>query len=600
MSDTSTPAHDGETSGAFKTHLLVYGKLIRGGSQDGPIRLGTEHRVTGKSAEFPDGLQQHCAPETFFKGWGGVTAVDAGLIDGGAFVYRPLRLRLGTETKFFGLFARIEARSEGGKGKPGRRYTHCAVLAVEDEWRPEMIPIAASFLFEHLPDGRCYGSPNAERDQDRLAMELPRIVEEDLPGLPEPPGLNWRAESVEDMASPFTMRHYCQSRLHQTDIVAESLAIAAYLQTNELSQAGRWLSFGLGVRSSAIGVADGFALIGDDREGEGQDSIVLRFSDQWPPSLPASGGRLEDWKSLVYRPPPKQIVEAPAMAIAAAAGAGWGEESLADPAPGESASDIAAPGVDLVRDRPTPNDAPQMAYQRSNGPNPLTPHTYNFNYFDKDIEERVKKYDLNDLKSARDLFRYKLHGVSERNIKYMETDDDKKIIYELDNFLKFVFRYSLKKDPAYFECDVLDAFELPSLPKLGLKEARNGSLLTVYFNSVVTVYREMDPGNNIFSTNFSDFHEKHRKHNQNLGMTGSTERPLELRFFDFLEHICKYPHRDGGFYPNRDKIHAQVQGDLNRIAKKLVPAYFNHFDRPQPDENLSHQEAVAIATGYIA
>ncbi|MCB9930767.1 MAG: hypothetical protein H6844_15300 [Alphaproteobacteria bacterium] len=294
-------------------HLLVTGKLIRGHNPDGPIRPGTEHRVTGMSSGFPLWLQSHCTPESFFKLWGGVTAVDAGRFDGGAFVYRPLRTRRDGRVKYYGLFARIQARSEGGKGQPGRRYTHCAALVVEDDWRPETIAWAARLLFAKWPDEGCLGDPNTERQADRLELKLPALDPAACPALPDVCGLPWHAKAIGE-GEDFAAEHACQSRACPTSRRRKAPEPWAPICATRtwLSEEGRWLSIRSRGRAGAIGVNDGFALIGDDREGRrlapcGSGSRIGILMPACPTCTTPTSTGTPDFK-VVPAPPPAPVV----------------------------------------------------------------------------------------------------------------------------------------------------------------------------------------------------------------------------------------------------------------------------------------------------
>lgn len=242
----------------YRVHLYVYGKLIQG-SRDyrGPIKPNTDHRMTARSAGFPDALQVYCAPDRFVRNWQGANSVDARTRPGGAFLYRPVHVG----DHLYGLFARIQSRPENGEGKPGRSYSHCAVLAVEDRWEPALIPMMATLLFDET--GPCLGTPNHEGQLNRLNMPLEPLLRSDVQAA-------FARELPED-AHP---------------IVDLSREWAMQLEDEDLAVNGRWLPFAFGGKPAlAAPTARFYATDTGTGDGLAIESGRLPFRDSHPPEV---------------------------------------------------------------------------------------------------------------------------------------------------------------------------------------------------------------------------------------------------------------------------------------------------------------------------
>ena len=278
---------------AYCLHRITNGKLIRGDDPDGPIMRQAEHQVTGLSAGFPPELHEACAPDRFFRNWLGVTNTVSRDCPRGAFLYRPVLIDNGgaVPPTYYGIFARLQARSEAGESEPGRRYTHCAMLVCED-WEPALIPEVTKLLFHHD-----LGKPNTQFEDDKLALPKASVLRENLDDWetkservqeiwerrePElPPKSGW-ANSLENMLWWELAGHKAMGDLSVED---GALAAAGFMQKGKLEQTGKWLSFAFGVQSGASGNACPFALQLDDGPA---DRLVepeqLHFWDESEPS----------------------------------------------------------------------------------------------------------------------------------------------------------------------------------------------------------------------------------------------------------------------------------------------------------------------------
>lgn len=269
--------------------------LIRPG---GKIKRGAEHEITGKSPveNLPEhsrrALHEACAPEHHFANWRGVMPVICSDWAKGAFLYRAVQV----DRQYFGLFSRLQARSEAGDGEPGRMFTHCATLIV-DNWYPGLIPIMAKRLFEEKD-----GEPDVVSDDQRMLRRPVPVYPEDcdvaLAGADKRPGLDWqrtpppRSPGEERFVDP-QIRLSCHSWLKSDGPVADVQAVAHFLSENGYASTGRWLSFGFGIKLGIEGSNGGFAMaLYGDREDplshrfEMPEKFEVSFDDQHePPSL---------------------------------------------------------------------------------------------------------------------------------------------------------------------------------------------------------------------------------------------------------------------------------------------------------------------------
>lgn len=286
----------------YTYHLAVYSKLIQGHSPGGPIMKGAESRVNGRSAGFPSLLIPHCRTSSFFKNDPSITEIDPRLINGGVFVYRPSYLG----GKHYSIFGRIEARSEGGVGKPGRRYTHCAMIFVEDKWEPELIPWAAEMLFSERRGGRCWGEPATERDEARAGWDVPVLDRDDM---------NYDVtERLLDLSCDSSGRYLCRGNLprwtreDQSPYPILAREVADFLRERNLGTHGRWLNFGFGIGPTVEPQSSQFFLRFDAREGDvrNHQPVALNFDDNSPPVVWGNFAAQEaekqlpliDWASL--------------------------------------------------------------------------------------------------------------------------------------------------------------------------------------------------------------------------------------------------------------------------------------------------------------
>jgi hypothetical protein len=278
----------------YEYHLGVFSKLLRGWTSTGPIKPGTEARIVSRSKGWDERLDALCDPLSYFEGSPEVQSMDARRLKGGAFIYRPF-LR-GDGSVHYSVFARIEARSESGEGLPGRRYTHCAALIVEDLWEPELMTWAATMLFdpakrdEEGEGGFAFGEPIPENHKTRFERRLPRLFREDLAGF----------RGAGDLAQwPLGKRTEKGTILHAAlppietqshPQVALARRLAAMLRAEDLAIHGRWLSFAFGIATNVDATGPGFAIRLDDRKpSDPPGSVRVLFSDSDPPVLTETG-----------------------------------------------------------------------------------------------------------------------------------------------------------------------------------------------------------------------------------------------------------------------------------------------------------------------
>jgi hypothetical protein len=149
-------------------HRQTYSKLIAGDDPAGPIVDRVEHRITGRSVDFPEALKPFCTPAKFFANWAGVSlAVASEWAPQGAFLYRAVC----AEGQPWGLFARLQPRSEAGLGEIGRNFTHFSVMAVDlADWSPALVWLVYQSLFALDGAARApAGEPDTEADEGRMS-----------------------------------------------------------------------------------------------------------------------------------------------------------------------------------------------------------------------------------------------------------------------------------------------------------------------------------------------------------------------------------------------------------------------------------------------
>ncbi len=291
-------------AGTYKYHLGIYSKLIAGYDPAGPIERGSEARVNGMTAGFPVELFAHCRPTLFFAGAPLITDIDTSTVPGGAFVYSPIQVN----EKHYSVFGRVQARSETGEGKPGRKYTHCAMLFVEDKWEPGLIQWAAEMLFTKKHGDRCWGDPVTEYDELRETLPVPLLEDEII------------------METPTTKIHAVQNSSGELEVAVRGSLGAAHeglddlthcypaLGTvlgemffdHDLSVAGRWMSLAIGIGQGVKGVGKkDFFVRFDIRDDHSMNHIPLPpFDDYNPPKIfqPVSTAGQPvnvDWAELV-------------------------------------------------------------------------------------------------------------------------------------------------------------------------------------------------------------------------------------------------------------------------------------------------------------
>ena len=287
---------------AYAYHLAIYSKLVRGSNPDGPIKQGVEARINHRSEGFPAHLVELCNPGAFFRDAPMVTSIDPRLTQGGTFSYRPTYVK----GRHYGMFARIEARSEEGSARAGRRFTHCAVLFVEDRWEPGLIPWAAQMLFTTRHANCCWGGAVTERDDLRQSLHMPDISHPLDTGRPGPGG-RLLDLGVTD-AERFRVRGPMPDTKGTMPYCDMGHEIATFLQDSDLKVQGRWLSFALGVGATVEGHGRGYFFRADHRPSEATlpAPVTLNFSDSTPPVVTGefandifnSSGALVDWSTL--------------------------------------------------------------------------------------------------------------------------------------------------------------------------------------------------------------------------------------------------------------------------------------------------------------
>lgn len=258
-------------SDQYTYHVAIYSKLISGYDPMGPIKRGSEARVNGMTADFPVALFRHCEPSNYFAGAPLITDIDPQIINGGAFVYMPIKV----EGTHYSVFARMQARSEGGEGRPGRKYTHCALIFVQDKWEPGLIQWAAEMLFSTRHEDRCWGNPVAEFDEDREKLPVPPLKTGIDFDLPEHGALAGNDESL----PPLTLRGRFQTAVDGIELkvhpyVAVGAQLGVTFNNYDYSVAGRWLSIGMGIGAGVKGAGKkGLFVHLDMREQDGLSEL---------------------------------------------------------------------------------------------------------------------------------------------------------------------------------------------------------------------------------------------------------------------------------------------------------------------------------------
>ena len=266
-------------TGNYTYHVAIYSKLIEGRDPMGAIERGSEARVNGMSAGFPVELYPYCQPTYYFSNQPLITEIDpeidTDITKGGAFVCAPIKVN----DKHYSVFARIQARSEGGEGQPGRRYTHCALIFVETYWEPTLMRWAAEMLFTNSHGKRCWGNPVAEYDEEREALPVPSLLADSPPE--EAPKSGPLAITSDAIMPQLNFRGSLRTAISGIEgelhpYVALSGQICDLLFLNNYAISGRWLSVGLGIGPAVkgLGKRDFFIRL-DMREGEQLNEVEL-------------------------------------------------------------------------------------------------------------------------------------------------------------------------------------------------------------------------------------------------------------------------------------------------------------------------------------
>jgi hypothetical protein len=286
----------------YDYHLGVFSKLLRGWKSTGPIKPGTEARIVSRSKNWGAGgndggnqLDLLCDPVSYFDGSPEVQSMDARRLSGGTFLYRPF-VR-GDGSRHYSVFARIEARSEGGEAQPGRRYTHCAALIVDDHWEPELIPWAATMLFDHNrrdDEGFAFGEPIPENHKTRFERTIPDLYRDALAAFDGPGELaDWPLGALSGDGLTLQAALPDTGGLAQPQ-VALARRLAALLREQDMAIHGRWLSFAFGIASNIEATGAGFAIRLDDRDrNDPPRAVQIPFSDSDPP-VPVEADLIRD------------------------------------------------------------------------------------------------------------------------------------------------------------------------------------------------------------------------------------------------------------------------------------------------------------------
>lgn len=454
----------------YNLHLYVYGKLIQGHNPRGPIKLGADHRMTGRSSGLPQELQAYCAPERFFRGWQGPGSVDARMHPGGCLVYRPVY----RNRHHYGLFARIQGRSEAGENMPGRAYTHCAVVVVEDRWEPWLIPCIAGLLFDEEREN-CLGLPNFEGQRDRLDMHidpLPRAM-------------------VKEAAA--TASSHPMVKLGQT--------LALRLAEADLGLHGRWLPFALGVKSAAAPATGRFHAVNSDKTGASEIEFEPpEFTDSRPPvldalslvegeidasRLPRNGYNTRNrmpWTQANSWPDQQDLQSG--IAIAQAEIGRFSSlhkgEPLFDPKPQppggspyrELASLAEEPDVEVP-----PRTKPQPAKRN---PSELRDFLASLRFLNPEHERFVASVDLEFIRDARDYLAGQLASLSRPHFgEYRFSDYDTQVLKAADDLCNLSLRVVQVSDfDAYVRMLDADLLRMPAVTQMGIPERGLGSPLS--------------------------------------------------------------------------------------------------------------------------
>ena len=461
----------------YRLHLYVYGKVIQGNRDHrGQIKPGADHRMTGRSAGFPDDLQPYCAPDRFVAHWNGSNTVDGRQMPGGAFLYRPVRV----SGRLYGLFARIQSRSELGEGMPGRAYSHCAVLAVEDRWEPALIPAMAELLFDERQP--CLGVPNFEGQKNRL----------DLPVEPVP------REAVQALAAAPD-----DGDTHQAVVLGRRLA--NWLIQQDLALHGRWLPFALGAKSGVSAYSGNFFAESADAETISFDPP--RFTDSRPPVVVQQDGEFDARRfdleqsgrdrRLIRRPP---VMKADNL---------WPEQGVAPEPEPELADPVEAGRTDvetavsklMAEERDWKSDfavdalqdlEPTLATNAIASPHLGSARGQTLSLYLKSLRFRnvvhqvyVARVDVDFLRAAGQYFHGRLSALSEphfteyrifRDASGHVAYEDMKLCNAIEMIIGLSLRIAVQGDMTeYGDLLARDVLAMPRLPNLGLAAENHGS-----------------------------------------------------------------------------------------------------------------------------
>lgn len=294
-------------SDVYDYHLAIYSKLIRGHNPDGPVRPGVEARLVGSTPTLPDQYQDLCTTSLFFPENPPVTQIDPRIMQGGAFVYIPVFLR----GEHLGVFARIEARPERGKGKGGRSFTHSAILIVREKWEPGLITWAARMLFSTDYGGRNWGLPIYEHQEQPRYLSPPVLGRgnwsQSVRKTSLLPAVNLSESSRVRLAHP--RAHPDEGRqLNQLDFADW---LVSRLDDSDHATQGRFLSFASGISKDIKGPGEsGFFIALDTRDRDDVGTgYPLGFRDPNPAAFIFSKDRVNrpsdvhipNWRTMKSR-----------------------------------------------------------------------------------------------------------------------------------------------------------------------------------------------------------------------------------------------------------------------------------------------------------
>lgn len=596
MTDDTRPSE--ERPEQYRFYSYTYGKLKYGNNFTNKIVKGSEHSMTGCSAELgPNGhlaeLQNLCAPNEFIGNWTGIKSVDARTLKtGGAFMYRPAYFG----RQHYGVFVRLEARSEEGDDSPGRLYTHCAALLVPDRWDPSLIILAAQLLYgtHQLPnesEPRWLGEPNYEKQTGREKSEKTKKPEG--PVILTDPIYRTRLAELPQAETETFLRDLGEGRLiargqapsvdalqsgvHPMVDLAKGIAWFLGRET-EYAVHGRWLPFAIGIKTGVEGTGDGFSLVYDNRGADVPPSdIKLGFSDAsghaphvhkyvfsgtnicWEKSLKPRSGRA----ASTLRPSNFWDDQLPLAELD-----GYSEVEA------EERTRLNPDATFIYNQQPDVDAQPEPLGQEPETGDAL--ETLEGMPLDLSHKEFIDAINIDRMHGVKSYFVAKIGGLNEYVRKYQSDRYEPLLTKQFEEMVRISLIASLYEDPSYWQAEFVRFLQCPEFPFYRLDPGDRGSVLGYFFAHYLTHLGKapletwLDRECNFLRERFGPNYNRHQG------------RPYYLELIHLLEWFQEFydyvPSGRGHFDPDRDEHHrelfmawkAEIQSGAIRLRSDLL------------------------------